>query len=391
MKNTTTMKAIIYFFILFLFSFKLFSQEYKESELPAEVLSSFNDKFTHEGNVVWFKDADIFTASFTSEYQNLKVGLTSEGKWIDTKYEIASKELPAQILSYINSKFKDAKIKESSLRESATESDHYYIILEKEEITSVAELFFDVKGNFIKKNVPADFYKSSGNDHTTVTVPSDILAAFKTRLPDAIISNWKAEGLLYTAYFVNDEMNGRAEFTSGGIWNFTKYTFSEKELPGPAMSHYKSNYTGYKIKTSELVQEPAVTDYYYVYAKKDGIGQPRVELCYSLTGKFIKQLTSEDINDDINTDVSENISDTTAGKIENTTESISIKELPSQVITYIKEAYNGYTIKEAIMSTSDKGTFYCVKIKKEGKKEITELSFDMNGKFLEKKGGEEEE
>lgn len=391
MKNITTMKPITYFFILFLFSFKLFAQEYKESELPPTVLSSFKDKFSPDGKVSWFGEAGIFTASFKSGNQNIKAGFSNEGKWIDTKYEIASKELPALIVSYINSNFITAKIKESSLRESVSEEDHYYIILKKDGITSTAELYFDMKGNFTKQNVPDDFYITAGSDLSTGSIPVEVLSAFKAKLPDAVISSWKAEGSLYTAYFVNDDMNGRAEFTSEGTWNFTKYTFSEKELPGPAMSHYKSNYTGYKIKISEIVQEPATTDYYYVYAKKDGIGQPSIELYYSMTGKFIKKLTSEEKSDNTNSEVTENNSDTTTDKIENTSETISTKELPSPAISYIKETYIGYNIKEAIMTTSDKGTFYYVKIKKEGKKKITELSFDMSGKFLEVKGGGEEE
>jgi hypothetical protein len=386
------MKSIAYFLILFLFSSKIFAQqEYKESDIPATVLSSFKDKFTPEGKVSWFNDAGVFSAKFKTKDQNIKAGFSSEGKWIDTKYEMEEKELPTEITTYITSKFKDAKIKESSLRESAEESDHYYIILKKEKVTSEAELFFDIKGNFLKQNVPDDFNKSSVGDLTTATIPADVLSAFSSKLPEAVLSNWKVDGNFYTAYFVNDDMKGRAQFTSEGIWNFTKYTVAEKELPGTAMSNYKTTYSLYKIKTCELVQEPAVIDYYYVYAKNDGIGHPTVELYYSLTGKLIKKLASNDnkTNNVTSEEGTETETDNTDVEISKTTETISAKELPSPAISYIKKTYYGYAVKEAIMDTTDDGTIYYVKIKKEGKKAIIELSFDMNGKCLTKEENEE--
>jgi hypothetical protein len=384
------MKRIAYFLILFLFSINIYAQEIKlssESDVPAAVLSSFKDKFAPEGKVSWYKDAETFCAKFKSDDQSVVADFSSDGKWIDTKYMVEEKELPSEIATYISTDFKDAKIKEASLRESKDESDHYYIILKKEKTTSVAELYFDVKGTFLKKNVPDEF-TNTVSDQSAGSVPAVVLAAFKTKLPDAVLSNWKEDGSFYTAYFVNDEMNGRAEFASDGVWNYTKYTVSEKELPGPAMTDYKSNYSLFKIKTCEMVQEPGTTDYYYIFAKKDGIGQPSIELYYSLGGKFIKKVSSVVENNDVTNEVKDDDADNT-DVVDNTSETISYKELPSAAISYIKKNYYGYAVKEASMSTADDVTTYYVKIKKEGKKAIIDLSFDMNGKCLTKDDKEE--
>lgn len=375
------MKPISFFIILFLFPFNLSAQEYKESELPTAVLSSFKDKFTPQGKVNWVKNASIFSASLKTNDQTVIADFSDDGKWIDTKYMMDEKELPSEIISYITTSFKDAKIKEASIRESPNESDQYYLILKKEKTTSVAELFFDIKSNFIKQNVSDEFINAGLEIENTIAVPAAVLATFKTKLPDAIISTWKTEGSFYTATFVNEEMNGRAEFTSEGTWNFTKYTISEKELPGSAMSNYKISYSKYKIKTCEMVQEPATADHYYVFAKKDGINQPSVELYYSMTGKLIKKVSSED-NDKTEDNIDED-SDTSTDAV-GTSQVITTKELPSPAISYIKKTYYGYVIKEALMITEDETTTYSVNIKKEGKKAIIELTFDMNGKCLTK-------
>lgn len=389
------MKSITLIFSLLFFSINLIAQEYKESELPAAVLSSFKDKYTSEGKASWFKEDGIFSVSFKSEGKNVKADFSDEGKWIDTKYEIASKELPEQILTYINLNFKDAKIKESSLRETSEGSDHYYVVLKKEGITNIAELFFDMKGILTKQNVPDDFISSSGTDQNTntVTVPPEVTAAFKVKLPDAVISTWKSSDNKYTAYFTDDEINGHAEFDADGTWHSTKYTIPSKELPSPVMTDIKSNYAGYKIKISEMVEEPATAVYYYVFVKKEGINQPSVELYYSLSGVLTKKVSSVDKNQDEEIEVNETNSTSNENNEEtvNSNEIISAKELPSPVSSYIKENYQGFTIKEAVISTSDNETIYTVKIKKEGQKKIKELTFDVSGKFLEEIGKEEEE
>ena len=144
------MKYLAIIISLFFFSIQLYAQEVKESDVPSAVVSSYNDKYTPEGKVSWTKTEEGYSASFKSQGQNVKADFTEDGKWTDTKYEVASKELPSEITTYISTNFKDAKIKESSQRESATEDNHYYIVLKKENVTSTAELFFDMKGNLLK-------------------------------------------------------------------------------------------------------------------------------------------------------------------------------------------------------------------------------------------------
>jgi hypothetical protein len=398
-------------FLLFI-SLSVFSQDYKESELPPNIVSNFKDKFTPQGKVSWNKNNDIFTASFKSDDQNVKASFANDGKWVDTKYDIGYKELPGSVVTYVTSNFRDAKIKESSMRDTPSESEHYYIVLKKDGITDEAILYFDLKGNFIKQSVPESFYKSTGTGKVAVSVPPAVFNAFKTKYPDAALESWKTDSTLYTASFTSEEMKGKAEFTLDGTWHFTKYPIDGKELPGPVVTDLKQNYSEYKVKTSEMVEEPGTTSYYYILIKKEGIGQPSIELYYTLTGKLIKKVASEEkaiTNDTEKADNAVKTASTTANtttaagttksetegtstttsdnadEITNSVEKISTKELPSPIITYIKKEYQGYVIKEAVLSTTDDGTFYYVKIRKEGLKPVTELQFDISGKFVEPK------
>ena len=250
--------------------------------------------------------------------------------------------------------------------------------------------------------------ENKGKGQAAVNVPDAVANAFKTKLPDATITAWKIDGNLYIASFKDEKQQGNAEFTADGAWYATRYPISEKELPGPVMSHFKTYYKLYKIKISEMVQEPGSQDYYYLLIKKDSPGHQVTELYYTLSGKFIKKVVREDkkINDDVEkantvpigmdtdktnnkkTDISEkedNIITSDDTEIKNTVETISTKELPSPVIKYVKQKYPGYSVKEAIITTTDEGTYYTVKIKKEGKKVLTELTFDIKGNFVEPK------
>lgn len=385
------MKYFTLLFSLLFFSIQSFTQEIKESDVPSAVISSFGDTYTPEGKVNWYKGDAGFTASFKSGGQNVKANFSEEGKWIDTKYEVVAKELPALITDYVTTNFKDAKIKESSLRESATEDNHYYVVLKKESVGSVAELFFDMKGNLLRKNVPDDFLNSSANS-LVVNVPAEVVNAFKAKLPDAVIGSWKSDSV-FTAFFTNDGMSGRAAFNDTAKWLFTRYTIPEKELPSPVISEVRTNYSGYRVKTSEMVEEPGISTYYYLFVKKDGINQPSVHLFFSIAGKLTRKVSSLDKALDESTEVNETNTNPTEIKNEEpevTSEIVTPKELPSPITSYIRKNYQGYVIKESVLLTSDKESVYDVKIKKEGKKKLTELTFDVKGKFIAVKGENEE-
>lgn len=377
------MKKIVFLFAMVLFSSLVYSQEYKESEIPAQILSSFKEKFEPQGKVVWTKSAGNFLASFKTDNQNTKAEFTSDGKCLKTLYAIGYQELPGNIASYISSNFKDAKIKESAMREIPGENDHYYVTLQKSGITELAEITFDLKGNLLEQNIPDGFFSVQSNTtETAVNIPPAVLAAFKQKAPDAVILSWKQDSVDYVATYTIEGQKMTSAFDVEGTWINTKADVMEKELPGMIINHFKQNYVGFKIKTSQLIED-SVQSNYYLFIKKEGVGQGTLELYYSLTGKFLKKIVPASNKNNADAFLNEDPKDSEKDKIVDVEEKVDIKELPTAIKTYVKQKYRFYTIKESIISTTEKGTFYFVKLKKEGVKQLIELCFDIQGKFVE--------
>ena len=383
------MKSLLIIFFSLLLSVSVLAQDIKESQLPHAVADSFKKNFTPAGKVLWTKKDNLFTASFKEDKQNTIASFAADGMLAETKTDVLYNELPGSIVTYIATTYKEAKVESSCLRVTPAEGSQYYIVLSKVKAIDVAEFYFDMKGHLLKKNVPASFTTVASatttvKEATSIAPPQAVIDSFKAKLPTAALQEWKKDSLNYIAIFKKDDMTGRAEFTHDGTWLFTKYTIGENELPGPAVSDVKKRFNEYKIKNCELVSDlSSAENYYYVFAKKEGIDVPTIELYYTLNGKFIKKLTSEDkaSNQETENDIKEN----KAAKTEQNSDSdetISSKELPSTSINYINKAYPDYKIKEAVVSTTNTGTFYKVKLKKVGVTQPVNLLFDYTGKFI---------
>lgn len=390
------MKNILIFIFSLFFFLSLFSQEIKESDLPANIKSSFKEQFSPQGKVAWTKSGKLFIAAFKADNINKKAAYTEDGNWLNTRDEINYKELPASITDYISANFKDAIIMESSYRETASENRHCYILLGKNGSPLRAELFFDLQGELISENIPEAFSAAVANitpQSTAATdAPQEIVNAFSKKFPSAKPTSWKITDSLFTAEFTLDGARCKAGFLKDGTWKSTRHDIPEKELPSPVIADLKQNFKNYKITASEIVQEPDVAVCYYLFAKIEGTGQPSVELYYSITGTRIKKKDYKPTAFKNPGEDTTSVSDDEYTPA-NMVEKLSIKELPSTVVPFIKKNFSGYAIKEAFLSTTERGYFYYVKIKKEGYKELKELTFDIKGICISplKKEGEEEE
>jgi len=210
-------------------------------------------------------------------------------------------------------------------------------------------------------------------------VPAKVQDAFKAKLPGVTPVSWEKDTTMFVVSFTTkDNQKGLSGYTGDGIWHNTKYLVPDKELPSPISVDIKQNYKDYKIKIAYLVQELGTNNYYYLLIKKDGIAQPSMELTYTLAGKLIKK-TIPKVNPNVISTDNPTKFDTT--NISGNTETIDKKELPSPVLTYIKQNFDGYVIKEAATGTYNKAFSYYVTVKKAGMKETHQLIFDINGKY----------
>ena len=115
--------------------------------------------------------------------------------------------------------------------------------------------------------------------------------------------------------------------------------YAQKETPAAVQEAFKKNFPGVTVKKWE---------------KEDG----NYEANFTKDGKTMSATFDE------------------KGTWIETETDIAVKDLPAPVNAYVKEHYNGATIKEAAMLKTAKGDMYEAEVK--GK----DLLFDMNGKFL---------
>ena len=128
-------------------------------------------------------------------------------------------------------------------------------------------------------------------------VPQDVVISFKYKYADAAILSWELNKDIYIARFKLNDQEGRAEFTGSGVWNLTRYSVSEKELPSPILTYYKDNYKAQEmtISLSELHKDNQGNTFYYLELRKEGYNQAKpISLTFDLSGKFLTKTDPEE-------------------------------------------------------------------------------------------------
>lgn len=179
----------------------------------------------------------------------------------------------------------------------------------------------------------------------------------------------------------------------------TRIESSEASLHQLIIKYLKDNYRPYVIKSVENVNKPKDKSVYIrMYDKRDKTVPPLItEIWFTSTGKFInvekpeiidpyeleRQKRKEEKEKEFLSSV-----DQKGEKYEdadNYYEKVSIKELPTPIINYVKQNYKEHIIKSAHFYSDDElGNVYLIKVKIEGAKYGIQLFFDISGKLLRK-------
>ena len=266
---------------------------------------------------------------------------------------VKEKELPGLVISYVEKHYNvvEYKIVSSEIKEDENKKPVYYLQIKKKgENKNVTELFFDMSGNFIKKIEPVE--KEIEEESKNAGIENNDSTAEELQ--------------------INKELK-------------------LKELPGPIVNCFKSNFnsTEYKIALAKIKEKNNGKKYYYVQVRKKGVHQPIAsELFFDLSGNLIKKVNSlekqmerEEFDDTEETEENQ-------GQISSTNQQVDPKELPGLIISYVKKNY--ISAKYKIISSEmkeDKNQrpIYYLQIKEKGaSKNITELFFDISGKFIKK-------
>ncbi len=230
-------------------------------------------------------------------------------------------------------------------------------------------------------------------------IPAVIKTYFVAKAKKAAGAVWYLRDKKYIVKYTQVGKAGQMTFTKEGVWLETRIEQAEESLIQMAVDYLKSNYRTYKIKTMELVSQPKdKTIFIRMYDKRSKeLPPPITEIQFTTTGKFINVEKPDEVDQNYNDSQKrkeekdkEFVSDVDrkGAKYENAdnyNDKIELKEVPSNILQYIKQNYKDDYIKSSRLVSDDKlGNTYVIGVKPEIAKYTTYLYFDITGKFIKK-------
>jgi len=416
-------------FMLSLLTLLSYGQNSKSDTIPQLIQKAFEKEYPDSKAKSWEIVKKVYYANTKIDGQDAKVSFSSDGMWIETIYKTNEKELPGRIGTYIGNNFAAYRILKAEYTESKNNGAFYYIQINKSGQEPDAELFFDVSGNFMKKNEfhPIDQAISTGReaaearkaaeeaekkdaaerraallkmDRTVYEneLPPAVLNNFKKKFPKVEESHWDSLDNIYSAHYEIEELKNRADFNPAGDWLATMEELGDDQLFAPIGKYIEDNYPELKFQTCERTtkRDRSVTWYVEMVNKTKKGEEPLVtKLYFDKSGKFIKEerpkavvsdtdnepdIVADQNDDDDTEDVGVSGEDAPA----NTGEKVKPSELPSGIQKYVAENYPGCKIKEATFDDYDQyGISYQVIVRKEGlNQKANELYFSDKGALL---------
>ncbi|MBA3647081.1 MAG: PepSY-like domain-containing protein [Chitinophagales bacterium] len=121
------------------------AQKIKESQVPATVVSNLHKMYPNLKDYVWFNEDGNYEAEYKINKMEAAVTYDANGTLMETEREIAVKELPAAVASYISANYSGTEIKEASEITDANGMKSYEAEVKGKDIV------FDSNGNFLKE------------------------------------------------------------------------------------------------------------------------------------------------------------------------------------------------------------------------------------------------
>ncbi len=125
------------------------AQKVKEANVPTKVKQSFAAKYPNSKIDKWEKEGDAFEAVFNLNNIHSSAVFTANGTFKEIEQRIPATALPAAVITYCTTNFKNHK-----LTESATITDAQGKLVYEAEMTKGIkhiDVLFDDKGNVLKK------------------------------------------------------------------------------------------------------------------------------------------------------------------------------------------------------------------------------------------------
>lgn len=84
----------------------------QESRMPDAVEEAFRSSFAGATNIDWERERDMYEIEFEMDRAEHKILFDESGNIVEHKAEIASSDLPAEVMNTINTQYKEKQIDE---------------------------------------------------------------------------------------------------------------------------------------------------------------------------------------------------------------------------------------------------------------------------------------
>ena len=120
----------------------------QETDVPASVISTFNNQYPDATEVEWEQDNDGFEVEFEVNEIEREITYDRMGNIVESSIEVSENELPANTIAYLNQNYPGYRVDDA---DEETNGDGIAVFeVEIEHENKEIELLFDIEGNFIE-------------------------------------------------------------------------------------------------------------------------------------------------------------------------------------------------------------------------------------------------
>lgn len=165
-------------------------------------------------------------------------------------------------------------------------------------------------------------------------VPKSVLLTLEKTYESYKVKTWYQAPGQYIAEFVTDGLNGRCYFTANGDWQYSAFPVDLSECPTLMNTYFVNNYPGYRIKSTEYVEEMSGDIYYRMIIVKKGVGSEDCEMIFDTRGKLQKSTAPDPdaVKRDYYTHANPEDADKIAQEAENTNTNRKSTKRPKAVV-----------------------------------------------------------
>ncbi len=341
------MKSKILFFLIVVSS-NIFAQKIDEDQVPKDVLIGLETIYPEVSVKDWEIIEGNYFADIKVDGQSGKAEITSDGKWIISKFPVGEKELPSNIVKFFYDSYAGYKIAISQYIEEPDDNNYYYLKIQKKGLNQEenGELFFDLKGKLTKNTAPeivkanpitkkedafeedqpvkskkkkieADDSENEAKSETepeqkvkpvktvktskkkieedeesstgNVDVPVNVKKYFDKKFPRSEDIEWAQNDSNFIATFFFHEMEQKAEFAPDGKMVGTTTIMDPKNIFRPIENYLMKKYDKYKVVKGEKVMYERT--YQKLFPEKKLKNYYYVEISQKVKGSKIPKIT----------------------------------------------------------------------------------------------------